>query len=89
MLASILTVLLGAAASPTAAPAPPPPREPAPATAPWRTLDTGLDLGEFVPPHTTGPDRLIHVLRIDPGRWRLRLLNASAEEGGRPRTARS
>lgn len=66
---------------------------PAPAapTAPaaWRALDAGLDLGEFTSPLAAGGDGLIHVLRIDPRRWRLRLLNASAREDGKPLTARA
>jgi hypothetical protein len=67
--------------------------EPAPAasTAPaaWRPLDAGLDLGEFTSTLAAGGDGLIHVLRIDPKRWRLRLLNASAREDGKPLTARA
>ncbi|HYV85249.1 MAG TPA: phosphodiester glycosidase family protein [Patescibacteria group bacterium] len=81
-----------AAASPkpvAQAPAPAPaPAGPALAS-PWRSLETGLDLGEFSSTLAAGGDGLIHVLRIDPGRWRLRLLNASAQEDGKPRTARA
>jgi hypothetical protein len=69
------------AASPSAA-------APATAAAPWRALDAGLDLAEFASTLAAGGDGLIHVLRIDPKRWRLRLLNASAREDGKPRTAR-
>jgi Phosphodiester glycosidase len=74
-----------AAAAPVPAATAPPP---AAATA-WRALDAGLDLGEFSSPLAAGGDGLIHVLRIDPKRWRLRLLNASAQEDGTPRTARA
>ena len=66
-------------------------RPPLPAQAPdgWRTLEPGLDLGEFPAalPSPSG-DRRITVLRIDPGRFRLALANASAMPDRRPRTAR-
>jgi hypothetical protein len=71
-----------------ASPAPAPPAAaPAPAAA-WRSLEAGLDLGEFAAPRPGGDGALVHVLRIDPARWRLRLLNATAESDGLARTAR-
>jgi len=55
----------------------------------WRTLEPGLALGTFATPDRSDPgEPSIHVLRIDPYRFRLRLLNASREEDGRPLTAR-
>ena len=83
MVALLLAILLTPAAdgSPAAPPKPPP-------VVPWRALDPGLELAEFTSPLAAGGDGLIHVLRIDPKRWRLRLLNASAQEDGKPLTAR-
>lgn len=84
MVALLLALLLTPAAdSPPTAPS-----KPAPAV-PWRALDPGLDLAEFTSTLAAGGDGVIHVLRIDPKRWRLRLLNASAQEDGKPRTARA
>jgi hypothetical protein len=80
LLALLLTPANGSAS--TAPPKPPP-------AVSWRTLDPGLDLAEFTSTLAAGGDGLIHVLRIDPKRWRLRLLNASAQEDGKPRTARA
>lgn len=55
----------------------------------WETLEVGLELGTFATPDPPAPaEAPIHVLRIDPTRFRLRLLNASREEDGRPLTAR-
>jgi hypothetical protein len=55
----------------------------------WETLEAGLALGTFAAPDRPAPSEFpIHVLRIDPARFRLRLLNASREEDGRPLTAR-
>ena len=58
----------------------------APATAegPWRELEPGLELGEFVPPGQ--PVRYaIAVVRADPSRWSLRLLCAE-DQGEDPMT---
>ncbi|MGD8293915.1 MAG: phosphodiester glycosidase family protein [Desulfobacterales bacterium] len=51
----------------------------------WQKLSDGLHLGFFQSPtpSETG-DSMIRVLRIDPSRYNLRLLNASASENGRP-----
>ncbi len=56
---------------------------------PWQPLEPGLDLGAFgttVPSAST--DSPIRILRIDPERFGLRLLNASAEPQSEPKTAR-
>lgn len=49
----------------------------------WEALEPGLDLGTFAAPQPaeTGDSR-IRVLRIDPQRFQLRLLNASATPDG-------
>lgn len=64
----------------------------APATAAveagWERLEPGLEFAAFRSRLAAAGDRLIRVLRIDPARYRLRLLNASSEPGGHPRTAR-
>ena len=54
----------------------------------WERLDAGLDLGSFRSRLAATGDGMVRVLRIDPARYRLRLLNASSEQGGRPRTVR-
>jgi hypothetical protein len=55
---------------------------------PWRPLEPGLELGRFPgPPGGTG-DGVVTVLRVDPARFDLRLLNASAPGGGSARSAR-
>jgi hypothetical protein len=55
----------------------------------WQKLSDGLELGFFHSPHPseTG-DSMIRVLRIEPVRYELRLLNASASENGRPLSAK-
>ena len=70
------------------APAPKKPVAAAPGSA-WRRLEAGLELGEFAAPlRSDRGDSIIRALRIEPSRFELRLLNASAEAGGRPLTAR-
>lgn len=55
----------------------------------WRTLEPGLELGVFRAPRTAAiGDSLVQVVRVDPERFDLRLLNASAPGQGRSRTAR-
>ena len=55
----------------------------------WQQLAPGLELGEFTAPHASDfGDSKVRVLRIDPQRYRLRLLNASASKNGRPLTAK-
>jgi Phosphodiester glycosidase len=55
----------------------------------WLKLAEGLELGIFSShlPSEIG-DSKIRVLRIDPQRYKLRLLNASADENGRPMSAK-
>ena len=55
----------------------------------WQKLSDGLELGFFHSPQPaeTG-DSMIRVLRIEPARYELRLLNASASENGRPLSAK-
>jgi len=60
----------------------------APATAPWETLEPGLELGEFLGPPSTIGDRHIVILRIDPSRFSLDLANASAQPAKDSLTAR-
>ena len=55
----------------------------------WVALEPGLDLGEF--PATRPSDRgdsIVRVLRADPSRFDLRLMNASAPDQERALTAR-
>lgn len=56
---------------------------------PWLQLEKGLELGTFVSPHPSEVgDSLVHILRIDPGYFELRLLNASAPDQSRRQSAR-
>jgi hypothetical protein len=57
----------------------------------WREIEPGLFLGSFAaPPGTPSPDgAVIHVLRVHPERFELRLLNASRSPEGRALTARA
>lgn len=51
---------------------------------PWVALEPGLDLGTFVASQKSiAGDSLIRVLRIDPGKFQFRLLNASAASNGK------
>lgn len=61
----------------------------APPDQPWIQVEPGLDLGLFPSPRPspTG-DSVIRILRIDPERFELRLLNASATKDKRPLTAK-
>jgi hypothetical protein len=56
-------------------------------SSPWESLEAGLDLARFdgPPPATEG----VWALRIDPDRFDLRLLNASAPGEGEARTAKA
>jgi uncharacterized protein YigE (DUF2233 family) len=79
--------------APAAAPAPPAPKGPAAPlpseeVTPFRRLEPGLELGEFASEKAATGDRLIHVVRIDPKLYRLRLLNASADPQAPALTAR-
>jgi uncharacterized protein YigE (DUF2233 family) len=66
-----------------------PPRHARDEAGPWRVLAPGLDLAVFqAGKASTHGDSRIRVLRIDPKRYELRLMNASAPGQGRPLTAR-
>ena len=55
----------------------------------WREIEPGLELGAFQAPVKSGTgDSMVRVLRIDPGRFELRLLNASAPGQGQPLPAK-
>jgi hypothetical protein len=54
----------------------------------WRTLEPGLEVGTFDGPPGAPGDGKIAVVRIDPGQFELRLLNASAPGQGAARSAR-
>jgi hypothetical protein len=60
----------------------------APARAGWRTLEPGLEWGEFEGPSPSIGDSKIRLLRISPERFELRLLNASATPEKKAQTAR-
>lgn len=55
----------------------------------WQALEPGLDLGLFEGPAGPPGERQITVVRIDPARFELRLLNASAPGQGTLQTARA
>ena len=63
----------------------PPPHDP---SSPWASLEPGLDLASLPGPAPAPGDGRIWVLRVDPARFELRLVNASAGDS-RPRTVRS
>jgi uncharacterized protein YigE (DUF2233 family) len=59
------------------------------AAARWRTLSTGLELGQFPSPaHNKDAAAAINVLRIDTRHYELTLMNASHPAQGRSLTAR-
>jgi hypothetical protein len=61
----------------------------APPDQPWTQLEPGLDLGLFPSPRPSpAGDSVIRVLRIDPERFELTLLNASATKDKLPLTAK-
>lgn len=75
-----LLVILSAASAPEAAGRMPPP---------WRSLEPGLDVAVFPATRASSPeDAFIRIVRIDPERYSLVLLNASARDEGRTRTAK-
>jgi hypothetical protein len=63
------------------------PAEPA-RVASFTALEPGLELGVFAGPGEAPGDGKIWILRIDPARFELRLVNASASDA-RPRTVRA
>ena len=55
----------------------------------WQKLADGLELGIFDSPQPAGiGDSKIRILRIDPARYELKLLNASVSKKGRPLSAK-
>ena len=83
MLALAGTVALAAA---------PPAHFPAPAHPPadaWKSLEPGLELGTFSVTESHGDSKAtVHVLRVDPAKFKLELLNASAPGEGETRSAK-
>jgi hypothetical protein len=56
---------------------------------PWVHLEPGLEFGAFTPAQKSSVgDNLIRILKIDPKRFQLRLLNASASPGAKRLTAK-
>jgi hypothetical protein len=55
----------------------------------WQLLEPGLEVGLFDGPAAEDDGRPIAIVRIDPARFELRLLNASAPGEGTLRTARA
>ena len=76
------------AASPAAAAAPATAATSGAPPGTWSALLPGLEFGEFTSDKAQGGDGRIRILRVDPKRFRLRLLNASSPAEGRPLTAR-
>ncbi len=92
-LAAALGQALALAASAAGTPAPAPaaataPARPAP-QAPWQPLEPGLEMVELDGPPAEFGDRRITVVRVDPARFELKLLAASAPGQGETRTARA
>jgi hypothetical protein len=55
----------------------------------WRVLEPGLELGFFPAPRAVvSEDAVIRIVRIDPERYSLQLLNATSDGEGRSRSAR-
>lgn len=80
MLALPLLVALQAAAAPAG--------EAARGPSPFAALEPGLELALLPGPPAEEGDGLVAVVRIDPARFELRLLNASAPGEGNPRSVR-
>jgi hypothetical protein len=59
-----------------------------PPASPFAALEPGLELALLPGPPASEGDGLIAVVRIDPARFKLELLNASAPGEGRPRSVR-
>src|SRR5262245_65861826 len=86
------TVLTGPSLRPASAPGPAatPGAAAAAPEAAWRSLEPGLDLGEFASPRKSERgDSIVRVLRADTRRFELRLMSASAPGHGRALTARA
>ena len=60
-----------------------------PKQGPWIPLEPGLEFGAFMSPDKSPVgDNLIRILKIDPKRFQLRLMNASASPGGKRQSAK-
>jgi hypothetical protein len=60
-----------------------------PSPPPWQALERGLEVGMFDGPPGEGGDGRIVIVRIDPSRFELKLLNASAPGEGELRSVRA
>jgi hypothetical protein len=93
-LAAALGPLLALAAPPASAQkaptpaAPPAPAQKTPSLA-WQALEPGLDTVELPGPSGEAGDGTITIVRIDPARFELKLLAASAPGQGEPRSVRA
>ncbi|WP_242352531.1 phosphodiester glycosidase family protein [Anaeromyxobacter sp. SG64] len=91
--AAVAALLLSLSSPPARAPGPPPappaPRAGDAAQGGFRVLEPGLELGQFAGPAAEGRAQPIAIVRIDPARFELRLLNASAPGEGSLRSARA
>ncbi|MCM2332940.1 MAG: phosphodiester glycosidase family protein, partial [Anaeromyxobacteraceae bacterium] len=76
------------ASGPATAPPPAVPAGQAAPQPPFASLEPGLELALLPGPPATQGDGLIAVVRIDPARFKVELLNASAPGEGRPRSVR-
>ena len=84
----MITIAIVAAAAGSAAPAGAAAQK-ARAPEAWVALEPGLDLGEFPATRRSARgDSIVRVLRADPNRFELRLMNASAPGQGRALTAK-
>ncbi|WP_242345998.1 phosphodiester glycosidase family protein [Anaeromyxobacter terrae] len=86
--AAALLLALSAPPAHAAAPAPAPRASDA-AHGGFRALEPGLELGQFDGPAAEAGARPIAIVRIDPARFELKLLNASAPGEGALRSARA
>ena len=84
LLALAGTVALAAAPSPAKFPVPAhPPADP------WASLEPGLALGTFTIGESHGDSRAtVHILRVDPEKFRFELLNASSPKEGQTHSAK-
>jgi hypothetical protein len=83
----VLAIAAALAGAP-AAPAPPAAALAAAAPSPFAVLEPGLELALLPGPPADDGDGLIAVVRIDPARFRIELLNASGPGEGQPRSVR-
>jgi Phosphodiester glycosidase len=89
MLASALAATALAALTASPEPTAAPPGAERADGSPWQALEPGLEYALLDGPPADSGDRKIAVVRIDPARFELRLVNASAPGEGEIRTARA